>query len=1035
MRSLKVRRRGRASVSLALLLAICLTTFSAPALFAADSGLPGKAASASVSSDLLNASGKVTVALQLTEQPLVLTPGQDRAAQLKASQDNLVSRLAKYNVKELARLTHALNAVVVEVDASQVQAMANEYNVKAIDKVNDYQLADKDTNGLIGATAAQQMGYNGAGTTVAVLDSGVDYTHKDLGGPGTVAAYNDCYAQRAVATYAALSASCKALFGPGAPKVVDGYDFVGESWPNGPLAPDANPIDFEGHGTHVSDIIAGVNPDFPGVAPGAKVIAGKVCSAVATSCSGVAILEGLDYAAAKKVDIVNMSLGSSYGQQESAEVKAVENLTAAGILVVISAGNSADKPYIVGSASTAPGALSVAQTAVPSDKLYPIDLNRPGLGTYRIKYSVAQPWAPVLTAPVSGPVQYGDGAGGNLNGCAAYPAGTFSGKIAFIDRGVCAISVKVSNADAAGAKAVIIGLVAPGNPSVFSYGGGTVTTPAFVISQADGDLIRTAPAGSTATIDPANAIGLSGTMIGSSSRGPSISDQSIKPEIGAPGGSVSAVAGTGTGTDAFSGTSGAAPMVSGSALLVKQMLKSRFPGKSFTPTDIKGFLMNTAETNISTLDASANFYPTPITRIGAGEVRVNRAVNNNLLVTVPSAEGAAVSFGYTTVANTTKVFYKTIRIRNLTNQGRLYTISATFRDQTDNNGAVVFQSGFPRNEWVEGNSYRDITIQIQVNGQKLKPWNLDAGSGGGDGTTINGPEYDGYIKVDGGAADQKATLPWQIFPHKAADTQVRTTYQGWVNGPVKVIQFANDLGIVPGKVETFQLLGTSPQLSGPPPALGSDEARIDLKAFGVRDVGGNLQFAMSTYGQRATPNYPAEFDVYIDANNDGTPDYVAYNAECGSFGTDGRNCVNLINLATGRGGAVAFSIATYNSGNIIFSIPLSALGLSSGTKIGALVQGCDNYFTGNCTDAITGPSKGGFATYTVGKPAFSLQALPWAPFPAGQDGNTFFVTNNGFQVGTKVAPAYSSLSTATGFLFMYSDADNPNRESETVPMP
>ena len=601
MRTSRFYIRLSLSVAVLVLMSVFFTTLDLSVY--ADSGSTPKAVGASISADLVKANGKVTVAIQLTEQPLAQVPGQAQADLIKASQDRLMASLNKYGVTEFARLSAALNAVVVEVDAANVPAIAKEYGVKAIDKVSDYAKNDTETAALIGATAAQQQGFDGTGRVVAVLDSGVDYTHKNLGGPGTQASYDECEGLRGVTTYAALSPLCKSYFGPNAPKVIDGYDFVGQVWPNGPLAPDANPISSQpdgGHGTHVADIIAGVNPAYRSVAPGAKVVAVKICSSVSSSCSGVAILQGLDYVTQKKIngfniDVINMSLGASYGQQQNAQITAVENATHVGILVVASAGNSGDKPYIAGSPSTAPGALSVAQTAVPSDSLFPIVLNTP-TASYTIRYSVFLPFSTPLTSRLTGPVQYGNGAGGNLNGCAAYPAGTFTGKIAFIDRGTCAISIKVSNADAAGAIAVVIGLVAPGDPSVFSYGGGTVTTPAFVINQVDGNKFRTAPAGSTATIDPANIVSLAETIIGSSSRGPSISDQTIKPEIGAPGGSVSAIFGTATGVEPFSGTSGAAPMVAGSALLVKQ----KYP--TWSPLQVKSWLMNTAYTGVQTLD-------------------------------------------------------------------------------------------------------------------------------------------------------------------------------------------------------------------------------------------------------------------------------------------------------------------------------------------------------------------------------------------------------------------------------------------------
>ena len=155
--------------------------------------------------------------------------------------------------------------------------------------------------------------------------------------------------------------------------MVGGYDFVGSVWPNGPEAPDADPLDdgpASGHGTHVADIIAGAT----GVAPGASLYAVKVCSSVSTSCSGIALIQGMDFAVDPNgdgktkdhVDIVNMSLGSTYGQPFDDDLSlAVDNATALGVLTVASAGNSADKPYITGTPSAAPTALSVAQTAVP----------------------------------------------------------------------------------------------------------------------------------------------------------------------------------------------------------------------------------------------------------------------------------------------------------------------------------------------------------------------------------------------------------------------------------------------------------------------------------------------------------------------------------------------------------------------------------------------------------------------------------------------------------------------------------------------
>ena len=101
----------------------------------------------------------------------------------------------------------------------------------------------------------------------------------------------------------------------------------------------------------------------------------KVCSSVTTSCSGIALIQGMEFAADPngdgkvndRVDIINMSLGSDYGQPFDDDLSAaVDNATKLGILTVASAGNGSDKPYVAGTPRRRVTALSVAQTSVPS---------------------------------------------------------------------------------------------------------------------------------------------------------------------------------------------------------------------------------------------------------------------------------------------------------------------------------------------------------------------------------------------------------------------------------------------------------------------------------------------------------------------------------------------------------------------------------------------------------------------------------------------------------------------------------------------
>ena len=323
-----------------------------------------------VARELLDMQGPVQLVVRLKDKPVAaavglnakqrgaaLTPAAQRnlARTLTTKQQALMDQIAALGGKELGRVSRALNAVIVEVDAAAVPKIAAMTGVASIRPIGEYEKHLGETVPYIGAAAVQAMGYDGTGVAVAVLDSGIDYLHYNLGGAGSVDEFN---------------ANDPTVIEPGTfptAKVVGGYDFVGEVWPSGPLAPDPDPLDkgaAAGHGTHVADIIGGKSADglHMGVAPGANLWAVSVCSKISTSCSGVALLQGMDFALdpngdgdiSDAVDVINMSLGSSYGQREDDLGLASANAVAFGVVVVVSAGNSADKPYVVGSPSSTP---------------------------------------------------------------------------------------------------------------------------------------------------------------------------------------------------------------------------------------------------------------------------------------------------------------------------------------------------------------------------------------------------------------------------------------------------------------------------------------------------------------------------------------------------------------------------------------------------------------------------------------------------------------------------------------------------------
>ncbi|MFC5056571.1 S8 family serine peptidase [Saccharothrix xinjiangensis] len=198
----------------------------------------------------------------------------------------------------------------------------------------------------IGAPTAWAAGHTGAGVVVAVLDTGVDDTHPDLAG-----------------------------------QVAGRADFTEQ-------AGSADPV---GHGTHVAATIASTHPRYRGVAPGARILDGKVCTL--RGCAESAVLRGAQWAVDQGADVVNLSLGGPDTPDVDPLEAAVDRLSAeTGALFVVAAGNSGG-PGTVSSPSTADAALSVgavdradaiaefsSRGPRPGDRGVKPDLTAPGVG-------------------------------------------------------------------------------------------------------------------------------------------------------------------------------------------------------------------------------------------------------------------------------------------------------------------------------------------------------------------------------------------------------------------------------------------------------------------------------------------------------------------------------------------------------------------------------------------------------------------------------------------------------------------------------
>jgi subtilisin family serine protease len=1011
-------------IAACLLAALSLSFAASPRIVAGTSVRAVDPCAPLIAPALRGAKGQVEIVVKLDDAPLALAHApnakiskswmskaaqQAQLAKIQSKHDALSAKAVSLGGVELARMNKALNAVVFRIDASQLAALANHPGVTSIRPVNNYHLDLSETVPYIGASAVQAAGVDGTGVNVAVIDTGVDYTHKNLGGPGTIAAYTAAFGTN---TDDPANTKLDGLF-PTA-KVVGGYDFVGEVWPDGDLAPDPDPIDFNGHGTHVADIIAGKSLDgrHKGVAPGASIYAIRACSSVSPACSGVALLQAMDFALdpnrdgdiSDAVDVVNMSLGSAYGQKEDDLSEASANAVRLGVIVVAAAGNDGDKPYVVSSPGSTPEVIAVAETQVPSAKGYPLIINSPSniAGAYRKTETVG--WAPIGAGFTGDVVWVGRGCDGDTY------LGNPSGKVALIDRGACAVSLKVDRAAKAGAIGVLLAMADDSDPISFSYGGGDTFVPTLIIPRAVGDLIKAnlgAPV--NVTVSPSNAVPLLMSMVGSSARGPSVSYNAIKPDIGAPGASVSAEVGTGDGETAFGGTSGATPMISGSAALLHQA----FPNRS--PFEIKSLLMNNAETGIEINPALQPGVLAPITRIGGGEVRVNRAYKSTTAAWDKNDLTGSLSFGYQPLSSDANLVH-TVVVRNYGNTKRTYKISSQFRYADDAaSGAVTVQ--VPSTISVPANGSAQFDVHLIIDARALPTWNINGGSLGGSGPLLQGIEFDGYIHIADATDD--VHLAWQVLPHKAAaiTSQFKPSKMGGT------LTLDNRNGATDGGIEVFSLTGQSSAIKKKfLPQPGDAFAVIDLQSVGVRliDLGGEpgIQFAINTRGDRAHPNYPALFDVAIDSDGDGVIDHEVFNQEIGGFAATGQNGVFTFDDTDTNAvpEPVFYTDADLESANVILTAPLSLLGVAPGRQFTFSVYAVDDYFTGLVTDAIENMS------YTLDTPAFSIDNGSSFILPTGTKGSVSVHAASG---GATASPSQ------TGLLLLYRDS-KPKAEADVI---
>ncbi|XKE51523.1 S8 family serine peptidase [Sutcliffiella horikoshii] len=523
-----------------------------------------------------------------------------------------------------------------------------------------------DSAPFIGSNEAWDLGFTGKGVKVAIIDTGVDYTHPDL-----------------------------------APNFGEylGWDFVDND-----ADPQETPTgDPRGaattHGSHVAGTVA-ANGQIKGVAPDATLLAYRVLGP-GGSGSTENVVAAIERAVQDGADVMNLSLGNSLNAPDWATSIALDQAMAEGVVAVTSNGNSGPNNWTVGSPGTSREAISVGATQLPYNVYNASIFTSEG---------VEYPSAKVQGFPSDEALTNLDGEEYEfvfvgLGAPQDFEGKDLEGKIALIIRGAYPFVDKATAAKNAGAVgAIIYNNVAGEMPEVPG-----MDVPTIMLTNEDGLKLQEELAAGNNTvsfnIEFNQTVGE--TMAGFSSRGPVVDTWMIKPDVSAPGVNIVSTVPTFDpanphGYGAKQGTSMAAPHVAGAAAVILEA------NPEWGVYEVKSALMNTAEKLIDPATGEEYAHNSQ----GAGSIRVVDALQAETLVNPGS-----YSFGVFDKKKGKQVEKQKFEIQNLSNKAKKYNMEFSFKNEVGKHVKVKTS----KNLRVNPGKTQKVNVNVQVDASKLEP--------------------------------------------------------------------------------------------------------------------------------------------------------------------------------------------------------------------------------------------------------------------------------------------------------------------------
>ncbi len=910
--------RGRARLLAAPLLAL---------------GLAGAAPLGAAPGAALPSGGKVQVLLELDGEPLARVwartleargvagrPGASARAAAGAAVARQASVLEARQAEVLARATapaiggeviyaveRAYNGIALRVDAEKLASLRAIPGVRAVRPLVLHVPDNAVSVPFIGVPtgAWQAFGVTGKGIRIGIIDTGVDYLHGDFGGSGSAADYQANDRTKAPDAYFPTA------------RVVGGWDFAGDDYDgNGAPKPDPDPMDCNGHGTHVAGIAAGqgvtsggaafrgpwdASVPFadlaigPGAAPEASLYALRVFG-----CGGSTALtiQAIDWAIdpngdkdfSDHLDVVNMSLGSPGGATDDATSEAADAAGAAGVIVVASAGNEGDTAFVSGSPGASARAISVAASTARGAAVR-VTAPQGAAGLYPAGDALFGPRIPAdgLAGPVVATVP-ADACSAVTNGAA------LAGKLALVDRGTCSFVQKVKAAQDAGATGVVVVNNTTAAPEIITMAGSdpSVTIPSAFVRQGDGATMKAALGNGLS----AALLTAGDTLASFSSRGPvrGPGGPYPKPDVTAPGQSiVSALSGitagsagiqvnAGSQSTTLSGTSMSSPLVAG----VMALLRQRHPGWSVA--ELKALVMSTASHDTSPLPPGGSPPVYGPSRVGAGRVDAAEAASGEVIA-FSEADPVRVGLLFQVEPSEPLAVSKAITVVNKGSSA--VTLDPSFVQAAPLPGVTL--ELLPADRFTLGpGERRSLEVKLSVPDPRAVPHPLDPTMSATQSSAVAPSSRSWASEASGwavltGAPSGTLRVPVHAYVRGASSMRAAPSLGivGDGAGTFSLPLSGSDLAVeaappaaVTSTASAFELAPTTPTDGTGPTAIRYVGVASDVPAKGVAD--GRVFFAVATKAPWTTPG-EVEVKVEVDRDGDGKVDAVVRSMDTGSL--------------------------------------------------------------------------------------------------------------------------------------------------------